>query len=103
MLGKQDASFFLPDLVLVETDWVLTSFYQWTAAEVAAAFTQLVQVANLCFEDESRLRRALRAVSAGADLSDELILARCRDAGCTTFATFDKLVLKHHPEIARLP
>jgi predicted nucleic-acid-binding protein len=103
LLVKDGATFFLPDLVLVEADWVLTSLYDWTPAEVAAAYTLLLQIENLVFEDESRLRRALRAVNAGADLSDELILAQCRTAGCSAFSTFDKAVMKNHPDFARLP
>ncbi|MEI8038231.1 MAG: type II toxin-antitoxin system VapC family toxin [Verrucomicrobiota bacterium] len=103
LLGKDEASFFVPDLVLVETDWVLSSLYAWTPAEVASAFFRLLRVANLCFEDEPRLRRALRAVNEGADLSDELILGHCRSAGCSAFSTFDKAVVKNHSDFARVP
>jgi predicted nucleic-acid-binding protein len=103
LLGKDEEAFFLPDLVLVETDWVLTSLYEWTPVEVALAFSRLLQVRNLCFEDESRLRRALRAVRDGADLADELILGCCRSAGCVAFSTFDKAVVKQHPDFASLP
>ena len=103
LLGKEDANFFLPDLVLVETDWVLTSLYAWTPAEVASAFLRLLRVANLSFEDEPRLRRALRAVHDGADLSDELILGHCHSAGCSAFSTFDKAAVKNHPDFASVP
>jgi predicted nucleic-acid-binding protein len=103
LLANEDSTFFLPDLVLVETDWVLTSLYDWKSSEVAAAFISLLQVKNLVFENEMRLRPALRAVIDGADLSDELILARTREAGCAGFSTFDKAVLKRHPGFAEAP
>lgn len=103
LLANEGSTFFLPDLVLVETDWVLTSLYDWTSSEVATAFISLLQVKNLVFENEMRLRPALRAVIDGADLSDELILARTREAGCTGFSTFDKAVLKRHSGFAEAP
>ena len=103
LLSREGESFFLPDLVLVETDWVLTGLYKWTSVEVASAISRLLQVENLVFENETHLRSALRAVSEGADLSDELILSRCRVAGCVEFSTFDKAVLKKHSGFAKAP
>lgn len=52
MLLKKNTTFFVPDLVLVEVDWVLTSLYDWTPDEVAEAFGRLLTVHNLIFEDE---------------------------------------------------
>lgn len=103
MLLKPGATFFVPDLVLVETDWVLSSHYRWTADEVAEAFGRLLNVHNLAFEDEGRIRAALRALRQGADLSDELIVNRCREMGCQAVATFDKRITKRHPSFAVTP
>lgn len=103
MLLKKNATFFVPDLVLVEVDWVLTSLYDWTADEVAEALGRLLTVHNLIFEDEGRIRGALRALRQGADLSDELIVDRCRDVGCKTLATFDKGIVKRHRGFAITP
>jgi predicted nucleic-acid-binding protein len=103
MLLKKNATFFVPDLVLVEVDWVLTSLYDWTPDEVAEAFGRLLTVHNLIFEDEGRIRGALRALRQGADLSDELIVDRCRDVGCKTLATFDKGIVKRHRGFAITP
>jgi predicted nucleic-acid-binding protein len=96
MLLKKNATFFVPDLVLVEVDWVLSTLYHWTPDEVAEAFGRLLTVHNLIFEDEGRIRGALRALRQGADLSDELIVDRCRDMGCKSLASFDKGMLKRH-------
>lgn len=103
MLLKKKATFFVPDLVLVETQWVLTALYDWSIDEVADAFGRLLGVHNLIFEDEGRIRAALRAVRQGADLSDELIADRCRDHGCKGLATFDKGVAQRHPGFAKSP
>jgi predicted nucleic-acid-binding protein len=103
MLLKKNATFFVPDLVLVEVDWVLSTLYQWTPDEVAEAFGRLLTVHNLIFEDEGLIRGALRALRQGADLSDELIVDRCRDMGCKTLATFDKGIVKRHRGFAITP
>jgi predicted nucleic-acid-binding protein len=103
LLNRKGATFFLPDLVLVETDWVLTSLYGWTRDEIADAFARLLQVHNLQFEDEDRIRKSLGAVRRGADLSDELLINYCREQGCGEFATFDKAIVKRHPKFANAP
>ena len=103
MLLKKNATFFVPDLVLVEVDWVLSTLYQWTPDEVAEAFGRLLTVHNLIFEDEGRIRGALRALRQGADLSDELIVDRCRDMGCKSLSSFDKGMLKRHREFVVVP
>ena len=96
MLLKKNATFYVPDLVLVEVDWVLSTLYHWTSDEVAESFGRLLTVHNLIFEDEGRIRGALRALRQGADLSDELIVDHCRDMGCKSLASFDKGMLKRH-------
>lgn len=103
LLLKKEATFFVPDLVLIEADWVLRSLYEWTADEIAETFGRLLSVHNLVFENEGRIRHALRAVRRGADLSDELIVDRCREMGCKSVATFDKGMAKRHPGFAVTP
>ena len=103
LLLKKGATFFVPDLVLIETDWVLSSLYEWTADEIAEAFGRLLSVHNLVFENEGSIRHALRAVRRGADLSDELIVDRCREMGCKSVATFDRGMAKRHPGFAVTP
>lgn len=103
LLMRKSASFFVADLVLVETDWVLSSLYDWTCDEIANAFTRLLQIHNLQFEDEDRIRLSLAAVRRGADLSDELLIAMSRHQGCREFATFDAAVAKRHTKFAFVP
>ena len=103
MLNRKRAIFFVCDLVLAETDWVLRSLYDWTGDDVADAFARLMTIHNLCFENESRLRASLKALRGGADLADELILRACRDFGAKTFATFDKGIIERHKPFASTP
>lgn len=103
MLLKKGAAFFVSDLVLVETRWTLCSLYDWTDAEVADAYERLLTIHNLDFEDESRLRSAIRALRKGADFPDELIVDRCRALGCKAIATFDQDMVRRHPDFAVIP
>ncbi len=103
LLTRKAARFFIADLVLVETDWILSKSYNWTREEIADAFARLLQVHNLQFEDEDRIRHSIGAVRRGADLSDELLIAMSRDQGCREFATFDTAVAKRHAKFAFVP
>ena len=104
LLTRKGALYFVSDLVLVEAAWVLTSAYDWTDLEVVEAYELLLSISNLTFENEGRLRLALRAVKKGAGLTDELIVAANRDAfGCRDFATFDARFAKRHAPFAFIP
>lgn len=103
LLSTSTAHYFVCDLVLAETDWVLRSLYGWTPGEVADSFARLTTIHNLHFEDEARLRASLKALREGADLADELIVRHGRTRGCSHFVTFDKAITKRHKPFARLP
>lgn len=103
LLNRKRAYFFICNLVLAETDWVLRSLYDWTSEDVADAFSRLTTIHNLTFENEARLRSSLKALREGADLADELILRTCRDHGAKAFATFDKGIIRRHKPFAESP
>lgn len=103
MLDRKRAIFFVCDLVLAETDWVLRSLYDWSSGEVADAFARLTTIHNLTFENETRLRSSFKALREGADLADELIVRTCRDYGAKAFATFDKGIVRRHKPFAGQP
>ena len=103
MLNRKRALFFVCDLVLSETDWVLRSLYDWTGREVADAFARLATIHNLTFENEGGLRSSLKALREGADLADELIVRNCRDRGAKSFATFDTGIVRRHRPFAAIP
>lgn len=103
MLNRKRGLFFVCDLVLVETAWVLRDLYDWTGEEVADAFARLATIPNLAFENEPRLRASLRALREGADLADEWIIRTSRDLGAGELATFDKGIIRRHKTFARHP
>jgi len=77
-------------LVLLETEWVLRSRYELSQPEILSAFSTLLEVADLAFEDERSIEHAIYSwKDSGADFADCLIEARHRQLGCAATATFD--------------
>lgn len=82
-------------LVLLETEWVLRSRYELVKSEIVAAFSSLLDTADLTFEDEPSIERAIYSwKDSAADFADCLIEARNRRLGCRATATFDGKALK---------
>jgi predicted nucleic-acid-binding protein len=103
LLNRSKTTFFLCDVVLVETSWVLRNLYGWSGNDVADAIARLIRIQNLVFESEDRVRSSIKAVRGGADLADELIVRFCRDLGTKDLCTFDKGVVSRHKPFARFP
>lgn len=83
-------------LVLLETEWVLRSRYEMAKAEIVAAFSALLETADLAFEDEPSIETALYSwKDSAAEFADCLIESRNRRLGCRATATFDGKALKH--------
>ena len=82
-------------LVLLEVEWVLRSRYGLSKADILAAFSALLDAADLAFEDETSVEYALYFWKDSAvDFADCLIEARNRRLGCRATATFDGKALK---------
>jgi predicted nucleic-acid-binding protein len=82
-------------LVLLEIEWVLRSRYALSKADILAAFSTLLEAADLEFEDETSVEYALYSwKDSAADFAACLIEARNRRLGCRATATFDGKALK---------
>jgi predicted nucleic-acid-binding protein len=82
-------------LVLLETEWVLRSRYELAKSEIVAAFSSLLDAAELRFEDEPAVERAVYIwKDASAEFADCLIGARNLSLRCRGTATFDGKALK---------
>jgi predicted nucleic-acid-binding protein len=82
-------------LVLLEAEWVLRSRYALPKSEIVAAFSALLDTADLTFEDEPSVEHAIYLwKDSSADFADCLIDARNLRLGCRATATFDGRALK---------
>jgi predicted nucleic-acid-binding protein len=73
--------------VLVETDWVLRSFYGWNRTQRAAGFRILLDFPN-AVDVPKYAGWAVERMKAGADFADMMHVAGA--AGASSFATFDR-------------
>jgi predicted nucleic-acid-binding protein len=85
---------FLATSVILETEWVLRSVYEFTKDEVIGVFVRLLEAREMTFQDEASLERAVhRYREFDIDFADCLHLA--------TAETFDQLPLASFKNKAR--
>ena len=82
---------YVPILVVLELNWVLSSNYRKSRDEILDCLDQLVHISTLAFESAQVVKDliAMGRVSS-IDLSDLLIGLNARQAGCETTLTFDR-------------
>ena len=85
-------SIFLPQTVLLETEWVLRYAYERTRLDIGRALRALVGLPNVTVEGEAEVANALASFDAGLDFADALHLASSSRA--ERFATLDKTLIK---------
>lgn len=92
--GRGD-SVFISLLVLLETEWVLRSRYEFSKNEIIDTFSGLLDSVEVQFEDEGALEQALFVwQESSAEFADCLIGARHLLLGCSGTASFDGKAVK---------
>ncbi len=91
---SKSGTIFIPQIVQVETVWVLCSGYKLKKKEVLTLLEHLVCNSTCFLEHEERFSDALAMYREdNADFSDHLILATARENNCEV-VTFDKSFAK---------
>ena len=81
----------IPNLVLLETLWVLRSAYRFSRQSIIEAVDRLEGLSCLRFDSRETVREFVRlGKSTSLDLADILIGLHARALGCETTLTFDK-------------
>ena len=78
--------------VLIETEWVLRSVYEYSAAETVGALLQLTRLPRVSLSDERCVAQALEWAADGMDVADAMHLAAAED--CEAFVSFDRPLLR---------
>ena len=94
---QADESFFVPDVVLVETVWTLRSTFRWDRRQIASALRQLAAKPDVELGNRDHLAAALKALEDGGDFADALLVAQARENGCNRLASFDDELARRHP------
>jgi predicted nucleic-acid-binding protein len=83
---------FVSTTVLLETEWVLKSAYEYAPREVAAALAEFAGLPTVSVEDPILAAFALKHTEGGMDFADALHLGRAES--CEVFVTFDRDFVK---------
>lgn len=78
--------------VLLETEWVLRSVYQYGPADVCRALRAFAGLPGVAVEEATLVATALDRVEAGLDFADALHLAKSDH--CEAMVTFDRNFIK---------
>jgi predicted nucleic-acid-binding protein len=79
---------FVCTTVLLETEWVLRSAYDYSEAQRAKALGDFAGLPRVTLEDPDAVTKALGWMQKGLDFADGLHLAKAED--CDAFVTFDR-------------
>jgi len=79
---------FIPDTVLLETEWVLRYAYEYSPESICDALTRLFGLSNVYLSNPARIAQAIEWHRQGLDFSDAMHLTQCQQYD--EFHTFDK-------------
>lgn len=95
-LENTHAKAFIPMLVLLEVNWVLSHLYKIKRQEIIDNLLLLCETEFLVIENINQVKNTLLlAKNNSFDLSDLLIACRCQSANHLPVITFDKKASKH--------
>jgi predicted nucleic acid-binding protein len=78
--------------VLLETEWVLRSAYEFKRADIGLALRRFLGLPNVAPNEPAAVTAALNAYDSGLDFADALHLATVSKA--EAFLTFDRRLVK---------
>jgi predicted nucleic-acid-binding protein len=83
---------FVSTTVLLETEWVLRSVYEFAPDQVRKALVDFAGLARVSLEDAALAALALDRMKDGMDFADALHLGRAE--ACDAFMTFDRRLVR---------
>jgi predicted nucleic-acid-binding protein len=90
ILKKPDV--FVPETVMLETEWVLRHAYGFETMAIHDAFSKLFGLSNVILPNPHRMQTALQWYADGLDFADALHLAASQ--GCKSFFSFDRKLVR---------
>ena len=90
LFGKHDI--FIPETVILETEWVLRYAYKFEPDAICDAFIKILGLPNVKTSRQGILAQAITLTRQGLDFADALHLASSQE--CTQFATFNTALIK---------
>jgi predicted nucleic-acid-binding protein len=88
----QTQDVFIPDTVILETEWVLRFAYKFKPVEICEALKKLFGLPNVHLNNANLVAQSLQWHEAGLDFADAFHLANSQNH--TQFYTFDEKFIK---------
>ncbi len=85
-------SVFIPETVILETEWVLRYAYAFSSPEIANAFEKLFGLPNIKLDNPVKIFQTIGWHRQGLDFADALHLANSQQH--EKFVTFDSKLVK---------
>jgi len=92
---------FIPDTVILETEWVLRYAYKFETGDICNAFVNLFGLKNIHLSRPSFIAQAIEWHRQGLDFSDALHLTHCQQH--EKLYTFDKKFSSKAKDLTNCP
>ena len=92
---------FVPTTVLLETEWVLRSVFDFAATLIAQRLRAFAGLPTVTIEDAPLAAQALAWMEAGMDFADALHLGKA--SGRRAFVTFDERLVRSAKTLTAVP
>jgi len=89
---------FIPDTVILETEWVLRYAYDLSSGDICNALRNVLGLPNVSVTNAAKIANAILWHEAGLDFADAFHLSLCQDH--TALKTFDKEFIKKGKDIS---
>lgn len=83
---------YIPDSVLLETEWVLRAAFDFSPTEICTALRLVCGLPNVTLSDGQRIAQILEWHETGFDFADAFHLALCKDQ--EALKTFDAAFIR---------
>jgi predicted nucleic-acid-binding protein len=90
---------FVPDTVILETEWVLRYAYDYSPMDICLAFRKLFGLKKVHLADENRVAQAIDWHEQGVDFADALHLALSENQ--PRLVTFDEKFIKRATHLSK--
>ena len=88
--------------VILEFEWVMRGYYQFTSSEIGAVFQHLLSLKHITIEDRASVQQTAANFELGFDFADALHHASYKD--CINIASFDdKKFARHAKRMGLMP
>lgn len=93
----EEQDIFIPDTVILETEWVLRFAYAFQRSEICHALRNLLGLPNVHLSNEHLMAQVLQWHEEGLDFADALHLAQSQN--CSVLYTFETQFINKGKEL----